>query len=113
MGVFKNPRTGKPYRDRKKFMKRLCHEAKVHYFRFHSPRHSGASVMDQARVPTGSIQRVLGHRNRRTTEIYLHSMEGGELAAIEAFEQARKSLHRKTLTQSLTQASQTDLEQEA
>ena len=96
--VFWNPRTGLPYRDRKSIMKRLCKEARVPYFRFHSLRHSGASLMDNHHVPAGAIQRILGHKNRTTTEIYLHSLGEGEREAIEVFEAVReeKVSHRST-----------------
>jgi integrase len=65
-----------PFGDRKKIMKQLCEKAGVRYFRFHpiTIRHSGASVMDGNNVPIGGIQRILGHENRKTTEIYLHSI---------------------------------------
>jgi integrase len=43
-------------------------------FRFHALRHFGASLLDQSNVPIGSIQRILGHENRTTTEIYLHAI---------------------------------------
>ncbi|BBO67923.1 hypothetical protein DSCA_18530 [Desulfosarcina alkanivorans] len=83
-----------PYGDRKKVMKRLCKKAGVRYFRFHPIRHSGASIMDGNGVPMGAIQRILGHENRRTTEIYLHSMGDSERDAMRVFEQARqKSPH--------------------
>ena len=83
-----------PYGDRKKVMKRLCKKAGVRYFRFHPIRHSGASIMDGNGVPLGAIQRILGHENRRTTEIYLHSMGDSERDAMRVFEQARqKSPH--------------------
>lgn len=83
-----------PYGDRKKVMKRLCKKAGVRYFRFHPIRHSGASIMDGNGVPLGAIQRILGHENRRTTEIYLHSIGDSERDAIRVFEQARqKSPH--------------------
>ncbi len=83
-----------PYGDRKKLMKRLCEKAGVRYFRFHPIRHSGASIMDGNGVPLGAIQRILGHENRKTTEIYLHSMGDSERDAIRVFEQARqKSPH--------------------
>ena len=97
--VFWNPRTGKPYQDRKKFMKRLCEKAEVQYFRFHSLRHSSASLMDNNNVPKGVIQRILGHKNRTTTDIYLHSMGDSEKEAMLVLENARE----KSLTQSLTQ----------
>ncbi len=54
-------------------MKTLCKKADVPYFRFHALRHAGASLMDNAGAPTGTIQKILGHENRKTTEIYLHS----------------------------------------
>ena len=50
--------------------------------------------MDMNNVPIGVIQRLLGHENRTTTEIYLHTMGQAERQAIEAYEQAR----RKSLT---------------
>ncbi len=86
--VFTNPRTGKPYDDRKAIMRRLCKKAEIPYFRFHARRHAGASVMDNSNVPIGEIQKVLGHRNRRTTEIYLHPSGQGSREAINALEAA-------------------------
>jgi len=87
-----------PYQDRKKFMKTLCKQAGVPYFRFHPFRHSGASVMDENHVPIGSIQRILGHENRRTTEIYLHSLGNAEREAMAVFEQASRNSHTKSHT---------------
>ena len=75
-------------------MKRLCAKAGDRYFRFHPIRHSGASIMDANGIPLGAIQRVLGHENRRTTEIYLQSMGDSERDAMRVFELARqKSPH--------------------
>lgn len=82
-----------PYGDRKKIMKSLCKKAGVKYFRFHPLRHAGASVMDESNVPIGDIQRILGHENRRTTEIYLHSIGDSERRAIMVYEDARKKSH--------------------
>ncbi|MBF0439939.1 MAG: tyrosine-type recombinase/integrase [Magnetococcales bacterium] len=84
-----------PYQDRKLIMKSLCKKAGVDYFRFHPLRHSGASVMDGENVPIGVIQRILGHENRSTTEIYLHAIGGSERDAMVAFEQARKKVTHK------------------
>ena len=97
--VFWNPRTGLPYEDRKGIMKRLCGKAEVPYFRFHALRHSSASLMDNNNVPMGAIQSILGHRNRKTTEIYLHSVGEYEREAIETLEAVRE----KSLTQIHTQ----------
>jgi integrase len=79
-----------PFQDRKKIMKVLCKKAKVKYFRFHPLRHAGASIMDDSNVPLGAIQRILGHENRKTTEIYLHSISEVERKAMAIYEQARK-----------------------
>jgi integrase len=82
-----------PYGDRKKLMNRLCEKAGVRYFRFHPIRHAGASIMDVNNVPLGAIQRILGHENRKTTEIYLHSIGNLERDAMAVFENARKKSH--------------------
>jgi integrase len=82
-----------PYGDRKLIMKSLCDKAGVRYFRFHPIRHSGASTMDGNNVPIGAIQRILGHENRTTTEIYLHSIGDMERDAMNAFERAREKSH--------------------
>ena len=66
-----------PYKESKRIMKTLCEKAGVRYFRYHAFRHFGASLLEQANVPIGSIQRLLGHENRATTEIYLHSIGTG------------------------------------
>jgi len=82
-----------PFIDRKKIMKTLCKRAGVKYFRFHALRHSGASIMESSNVPIGSIQRILGHENRSTTEIYLHSIGETERLAIAVFEKVQQNSH--------------------
>ena len=61
----------------------ICEKAGVRYFRYHALRHFGASLLEQANVPIGSIQRILGHENRLTTEIYLHSIGDSERLAMQ------------------------------
>lgn len=80
-----------PYQDRKKFMKTLCKKAGVRYFRFHPLRHAGASLMDSINIPLAEIQGILGHENRKTTEGYIHTMNGRSYEAIKAFEKARSN----------------------
>lgn len=82
-----------PYRDRKKLMKILCEKAGVKYFRYHALRHAGASIMDNANVPIGSIQKILGHENRRTTEIYLHAVGEAEKEAMAIYERVSAKSH--------------------
>ena len=75
-----------PYTDRNSFMKSLCKKAGVKYFRFHALRHFGASLLEQSNIPIGSIQRILGHENRTTTELYLHSIGDGERRAMDVLD---------------------------
>jgi integrase len=82
-----------PYQDRKKIMRSLCKKAGVKYFRYHPFRHLGASILDRANVNIGTIQRILGHENRTTTEIYLHSIGEAEREAMSIFEKAAQDSH--------------------
>lgn len=77
-----------PFGYRKTILKTLCEKAGVKRFSYHSLRHSGASIMANENVPIGAIQSILGHENRTTTEIYLHSIGNIEKDAISAYEKA-------------------------
>jgi integrase len=72
-----------PFKERKKIMRTLCKRAGVRYFRYHALRHFGASLLEQENVPIGSIQRLLGHEHRSTTELYLHSIGESEREAMD------------------------------
>ncbi len=87
-----------PYLDRKCIMRNLCKKADVPYFRYHALRHSGASIMDNNQVSIGDIQRILGHENRTTTEIYLHSLGNSEVEAVMTLERARLNSHTESHT---------------
>lgn len=92
-----------PYQDRKKIMGTLCRKAGVRYFRFHALRHFSASVLEKANVSISSIQRILGHENRTTTELYLHSIGEAEREAMAVFERvSQESVLEESLTQTLT-----------
>ena len=97
-----DPSTGKkiigPFKYRRTILRTLCKKAGVRYFGYHALRHSGASLMDRNNVPIGSIQRILGHENRQTTEIYLHSIDQTERDAIAIYESAIEKSH-TSLTQ--------------
>jgi site-specific recombinase XerC len=47
--------------------------------------------MDNNNVPLGAIQEILGHENRTTTEIYLHSLSGTAQKAMATYEQAKRN----------------------
>ena len=52
--------------------------------------------MDNNNAPIGTIQKILGHENRTTTEIYLHSIGQAERDAMAIYERARKNSHTET-----------------
>ncbi len=85
-----------PYLDRKRIMKALCKKAGVRYFRFHALRHLGASLLDNSSVPIGAIQQILGHENRTTTEIYLHSIGNSLRQAMDQYENSWEKSHAKS-----------------
>ena len=87
-----------PYQDRKKIMGTLCKKAGVKYFRFHALRHYSASILDHHKAGIGSIQRILGHEKRSTTEIYLHSIGEAEREAIKILDQENEAKNEKPHT---------------
>lgn len=89
-----------PYGKRQGLMKSLCRRAGVEHFGYHSLRHAGASLLDSCNVSIGSIQRLLGHENRKTTEIYLHSVGNSERVAMDVFEEARGAFLEKSHNES-------------
>ncbi len=88
----KEPKVG-PFQYRKTILQTLCKRAEVARFSYHALRHSGASIMAKRNVPIGAIQKILGHENRTTTEIYLHNIGNMEREAIVAYEQATEKSH--------------------
>ena len=88
-----------PFKVRSKIMNTLCRKAGVKYFRFHAFRHFGASTLDGANVNIGAIQRILGHENRSTTEIYLHSIGEAEREAMEIFDRISEKSHTESHTE--------------
>lgn len=84
---------------RRKILPRLCRKVGVPVFQFHALRHFGASMLDNAGVNIGTIQRLLGHENRSTTEIYLQSIGEAEREAMDIFE----NMCEEKMTQKVTQ----------
>ncbi len=94
-----NEQVDGPFKDRNKIMRTLCKKAGVRYFRFHALRHASASIMDCSGARIGDIQRILGHENRRTTEIYLHAIGDGQREAIATLEKPIGKNSHTSLTQ--------------
>lgn len=84
--VFTNPKTNKPYVDRKKLLKGLCKRAKVKPFGYHALRHYGASRLMSEGVALTDIQKVLGHSRATTTDIYLRSINPNLAEAMDKLE---------------------------
>ncbi|MCK5100245.1 MAG: site-specific integrase [Desulfobacteraceae bacterium] len=76
--LFYNERTENRYIHRPKFMRGLCKRAGIKpHFGFHTLRHLMASFMaDNPKTSTKTIQKILGHSSFKTTEIYLHELDG-------------------------------------
>jgi len=77
-----------PYKSRNKIMTTLCKKAGVRYFRFHPFRHFGASYLENHGVSIKTIQELLGHQNRLTTEIYVHSLNNIDRDAMDCLDSA-------------------------
>ncbi len=74
--VFVNPKTGKAYFERAKWLKRLCRKAGVCPFGLHAIRHLTASILAEEGVPLVQIQQILRHKRLTTTERYIRSLGG-------------------------------------
>jgi integrase len=74
--VFLNSDTGTRYTWLSGMVGRLCGSAGVKPFGFHSLRHLGACLLDEAGEPLAYIQMMLRHKNATTTSNYLRSLQG-------------------------------------
>jgi integrase len=68
-------------------------------------------MLDQANVPIGSIQRILGHENRTTTEIYLHSIGNSERDAVNVLDNQFSDEISEKFTHQFTHQIKKDLQQ--
>ena len=65
------------------------------YYTFHRFRASGASVMDNNGALLPGIQHVLGHADRRSTELYLEKLRDVERDAMDVYKrESRKDDHK-------------------
>jgi integrase len=85
--VFWNKKEKNRYNRRPKLMRSLCKRANVSHYGFHCIRHYVATLLhDSLKIPTGVIGGLLGHQSKRTTEIYLHSVDESAKIAMERLE---------------------------
>jgi integrase len=88
--VFPNPQTGQPYHRRYKMIKGICRRAGVrHEYTFHDLRAFVAHYLkDQKKLHLKAISEFLGHKELRTTEIYLRGITVSSDVATNALEGA-------------------------
>jgi integrase len=87
--VFYNKREDDRYLRRPKLMRTLCRRAGVKHYGFHAIRHFVATYLhDIKKIPTGVIGGILGHQSKRTTEVYLHSVDESAREAMRRLEGA-------------------------
>jgi integrase len=85
--VFWNKKEKNRYNRRPKLMGSLCRRAGVDRYGFHAVRHFMATYLhDVQKIPTGVIGDILGHKSKRTTEVYLHSVDEAARAAMTKLE---------------------------
>jgi integrase len=78
------PHQGKPYSERRRFMRGLCRRAGVPHFGFHALRRFVASVLaDREKVSIKKIQIILGHSNMATTERYIQHISNDMAETVE------------------------------
>jgi integrase len=65
---------GERYKVRTSFLRKMCAQAGVRRFGFHSIRHLSASLMAQHGMSISNIQYVLRHKSPLTTTLYLHRL---------------------------------------
>jgi len=87
--VFYNEKEQNRFNRRPKLMRALCKRAGIKYFGFHAIRHFSSTYgNDVLKISTGVLSGILGHEDKRTTEIYLHSMDEAAREAMRRFEGA-------------------------
>ena len=81
---------GGPFKERRHFMKTICHKAGVKHFGFHAIRHLSAGYLYQQGKSVSLIQQILRHEKPGTTEIYLKNLGIGNDDLKEALEEFSK-----------------------
>jgi integrase len=85
--VFLNPDTGTRYLCRRRIMGTLCKRAGIRHFGFHAIRHYVASLLhDAKKVSLPQVSKLLRHKSKATTELYLQVIDPGSREAMRCLE---------------------------
>lgn len=86
---------GLPFTTRGNYMKKICKRAGVEPFGFHAIRHLTASILFGKGHKLATIQAILRHESKTTTEKYLHSLgiDDVRIDLEEALRQPGKTIH--------------------
>ena len=89
--LFTNPRTGTRYKDVKKAYKDLLKDAGIADLWFHDLRHSFATAVgNDPGVSLPALAATLGHKDVKTTMIYIHATDEGKRRVVQAAERFRQ-----------------------
>lgn len=85
--VFLNIGTGTRFMRRPRLMKTLCKRAGIRHFGFHAIRHYVASLLhDNKKVSLPQVSKLLRHKSKQTTELYLQVIDPSSRDAMRCLE---------------------------
>ena len=88
-----------------KFLHRICRRAGVKPFGWHTFRHTFATELTSRGVPTGVVQKLLGHSTIQMTSRYAHAAPSAMKAAVELLETNSPGRHEQARARTIDDVS--------